>query len=722
MNLVWDNALPWLLILAIAAGLGGILFFSYRKPRRPLPRPLRMLLLALRLGVVVIVFLLLARPVLEGKRGGDEKNALVFLIDASKSMTTKDEGSRSRFQATRDAFSKSQGKLEDLREKYDVSLFRFGSDLRQIRDVSFEPADSHTRLGSALAEALRRTRPGALEQVVLVSDGRNNGGRDPQGQAYAMKRKGIRLHTVAAGKPRGSADYTNVIAGVARGPEEVNAGKIFEISAEFLAVGAKGEAVDVDLSQDGRPLGTVRRKVLEDHETLRFTFNQTFVKEGIYLLGFTARPVKGESTTRDNTLFLPVKVRRKVLEVLYIEGQARDECKYIRRSLSGFQDLKLTTLLSLTDDLAAEALPGDLAGWLKYDVVILGDLPARALSREALRALERAVGKGLGFVMIGGYESFGAGGYGGTPVADLLPVRVGEGENRTDVLYPLEPTEQGFRTSVLRLSESDEESRSLWRSLAKLKGCSVALPKGRGETVLARGPGGAPILVSQDYGSGRSMAFLADTTWRWWRSAGGREDLHKRFWRQMTLWLARREGAGRVRLHLEKTTFDAGEEIRLRAEVRDNLLQPVDGATVVSSIERPDAKKEELGLEADPEGYSAAFTPKGEGRYRIRVRASRGGFPYGEDVAEFVVRSRDRELQNPFSNRELLANLAGATGGESTDLSGLPALLVKISGGHREIPAERAVAREIWTSPWIFLFFSLLLCGEWAIRRWQGFP
>ena len=51
--------------------------------------------------------------------------------------------------------------------------------------------------------------------------------------------------------------------------------------------------------------------------------------------------------------------------------------------------------------------------------------------------------------------------------------------------------------------------------------------------------GDVPLLVTETYGAGRTMAFAGDSTWLWWMH--GYENLHKCFWRQMVLWLAHKD-------------------------------------------------------------------------------------------------------------------------------------------------------------------------------------
>ena len=78
------------------------------------------------------------------------------------------------------------------------------------------------------------------------------------------------------------------------------------------------------------------------------------------------------------------------------------------------------------DSIVPEALPTDFASLAGYDSVVMVDVPRIRLSDRQLAALQvyvRDLGKGL--VMIGGPESYGAGGYQKTPIEEALPVDMG---------------------------------------------------------------------------------------------------------------------------------------------------------------------------------------------------------------------------------------------------------------------------------------------------------
>ena len=65
----------------------------------------------------------------------------------------------------------------------------------------------------------------------------------------------------------------------------------------------------------------------------------------------------------------------------------------------------------------------DLLGLLDYSAIILGNVPANTFTESQHKALAHYVSSlGGGLVMTGGDESFGAGGWIGSPVADVMPV------------------------------------------------------------------------------------------------------------------------------------------------------------------------------------------------------------------------------------------------------------------------------------------------------------
>lgn len=77
------------------------------------------------------------------------------------------------------------------------------------------------------------------------------------------------------------------------------------------------------------------------------------------------------------------------------------------------------------DEVAAEELPSSLSSILKYNAIIFDNVPGHLVGEAKMGVIEQAVKNfGVGFMMVGGENSFGLGGYFKTPIERLLPVEM----------------------------------------------------------------------------------------------------------------------------------------------------------------------------------------------------------------------------------------------------------------------------------------------------------
>ena len=215
-------------------------------------------------------------------------------------------------------------------------------------------------------------------------------------------------------------------------------------------------------------------------------------------------------------------------------------------------------------DLAERFKPG------KYDVYILGDIDSTAFHGDELADLAECVNRGAGLIMLGGFQSFGPGGYGDTPLAKVLPVGMDRLErqqpdepiaHRPALARPAADAAHAAGPDALRPDAGRQPRRRTPR-------CGRSCRRWTGPTSSTTWPPGPscwptpapdkPLLVAHNFGDGRVMAFAGDSTWRWWMH--GYESAHKRFWRQIVLWLARKDQAqeGNVWVRLGAAALRAG--------------------------------------------------------------------------------------------------------------------------------------------------------------------
>jgi Ca-activated chloride channel family protein len=127
--------------------------------------------------------------------------------------------------------------------------------------------------------------------------------------------------------------------------------------------------------------------------------------------------VRAERDTRvENNSVRSLAIVPGELRVLYVDSEEAQQ-SYLTSALAleGIQ----------VDARPASGVPQSLTELLNYDTFILSNTPADRLSQRQMQMIRAYVQEfGGGFIMLGGDQSFGLGGYFGTPVEEVLPVRM----------------------------------------------------------------------------------------------------------------------------------------------------------------------------------------------------------------------------------------------------------------------------------------------------------
>src|SRR5436305_413234 len=154
--------------------------------------------------------------------------------------------------------------------------------------------------------------------------------------------------------------------------------------------------------------------------------------------------------------------------------------KFVRRGVEEDKNIQVTILLrtaenkywrgdvSNPDELIA-GFPKTREELFSYRAIILGSVEAAAFTPEQLRMLADFVSKrGGGLLMLGGRRSFGEGGWGGTPVGEVLPVVMGAANPKYFAELSVRPTRAGALTPVTQIGATDEASASRWNDMPDL--------------------------------------------------------------------------------------------------------------------------------------------------------------------------------------------------------------------------------------------------------------
>jgi len=754
--LLYEGGSVWTLLgVLVAASIAVSLLyrraFSYLGFRR------LFILVLFRLTAIVLLLILLFRPVLSFHQQRDETAHLIVLIDTSQSMSTPDgTGDMLRLDDARTQLARHRDILAD---HFILHVFRFDSTVSAIDSdeqmQTLTPTGTSTQLGRAINRGVELIKPDKADGIIMFTDGSDNSNRPPMEDA---RKRSIRIYALATGSDlRQNPTYKDVIVETVEAAEEFVVNDIAKVTAQVEAIGLGSSVVDVTLYQKDKQLATAQL-TLDDRpgtQPLELTFTPTEIG-GPFEYEVRIPRQTGEQEPRNNQQTFSASVVDAKLRVLYLEGTLRPEVRpLISQFLAKDPHIEFCSMVLVTPQ--AFQFRTNIKGLerpaaifrteeelKRFDVFLLGDVDSSILKVQA-PILAKLVKEGKGLIMMGGSHSFGPGGYAASPLAKALPVVCGpRSTGQVDEPFIPRLTPEGLDHPILhkitdyfRLAGNAPKKPGLPRLL----GCTIIPEPKVTATVLAEHPtrsvgrNALPILVVHPYGSGRAIAFAGDTTWRWHQTLKGlgKESPYLKFWGQMVRWAGgvdaeSDDAPAGVTAKIAKTAYKPGEQITIRASVREAEGQGTNYAHTEATVEGPMGDPVRVVLsnvQPGPAGrYRTTFDPPLPGDYKVTIAATLKGRKLGSDSRTFRVGRPNLEYVARAVNMPLLAGMARATGGRSLPASKTKELFESLEAGRRQSigyeevdaydPRYQGVMWVMWG-----LFIGLLTL-EWTFRkRWQ---
>ncbi|MBU1537010.1 VWA domain-containing protein [Myxococcota bacterium] len=379
------------------------------------------LMFLFRYSLFTLIVLALARPT---TRGEIRRVALVFLVDTSASVGEK-QISESR---------KVVKKLLEQRQRSTakVRLVTFNSRPSSV----YVPGKStvspplrldeqkkiyETDIASAIRLGMSLVPPGHSSRMVLVSDGLETRG-NAMSLAAELKRAKIPLYyhfPLAPAKPE--VFITDFIL-----PPKVSVKQPFELTASVVS--NVDTEVELFLYQGESP-EEMYKNALEFYKkvTLKPGENIVTFKAQVNDLGMQAFQLKmvpkdpAKDTLTKNNQSWAVLMAKDKPRVLYVEGNTA-QGRYFASALKT-ADIEVV-------ERPPWGFPASLTQMKRYSCIIQSDVSVRHVSAGKMAALTQYVRGGGCYIMVGGENSFGSGGYYQTPIEKLLPVRFDLEKNR----------------------------------------------------------------------------------------------------------------------------------------------------------------------------------------------------------------------------------------------------------------------------------------------------
>ena len=373
-----------------------------------------------------------------------------------------------------------------------------------------------------------------------------------------------------------------------------------------------------------------------------------------------------------------------------------------------------------------KGFPSEVEELFGYDGIIVGSVEAGYFTPQQRELIGQFVDRrGGGLLFLAGRFTLTEGGYEATPYPDLLPVVLPRrtGQFQRDPAYA-SLTAAGRESLICRIEDDPEKNVARWKTLPYLANYqNVGTPK-PGALVLAEmtvGKAKMPLLVTENYGRGRTAVFATAGSWRWQMLQPVEDMSHETFWRQLLRWLVT-ETPSRVVVAAGQPVVNDTGEAALRAEVRDTTYLPASDASVEVRLTGPDGTGPAMALAADarqPGVYTGVVQVAKPGSYAVEAVAKRGTEELGRGVAAFRREDGVAENFHQEQNRELLEKLAAETGGRYYTASNTGQLSEEITLSNAGVSVRQTL--DLWDMPALFLLALALRAAEWLLRRRWGF-
>ncbi len=394
----------WLLVAAVVP----YFFVIQRYSLADFSLPQQLISAGVRSLFVLGIAVALARPSTVSERS---RVATVFLVDVSDSMSDAQLGRAKQV---------IDQALAEKPTDDEVSVVTFARRPRRIdldggkaptlvrHSPRGEAASAATDVQAALQLAYGLFPTGYVRRAVIVSDGIETDG-DLLAEAYRAKAFGVRVgyHLFKEEQKK------EILVRSLTLPEEVRVGDPFELTAEVWSTHA--DHASMTLYQDDFING------LDGHKVLDLVPGKNVIKwkSKVERAGFVSYRMElgkvGQDTEKQNNQGLAAAVVKGRPRVLLVEGEPQ------------YKDYFVNAMKHENIDVDARGplgVPSSVKDLEKYDAFILSDVPAQFVGLNQMAAIEQYVKSvGGGFIAVGGQDSFGSGGYNGTRLEKLLPVR-----------------------------------------------------------------------------------------------------------------------------------------------------------------------------------------------------------------------------------------------------------------------------------------------------------
>ena len=669
------------LIYCIGSGILALLVALFQYIYKTNRNKLYWSLAALRFVSIFSLLLLIINPKFENNESDVVKPVLAIAVDNSQSISylTKD--------SIAELTTKTILKNSALNTKYNVQLYRFGSQIDQNSSLTFE--DSQTNITNSL-EDIQSIYDSQLAPIVLITDGNQTIGTDYQ---FVSKQFNQVVFPFILGDSIFNTDlkiqHVNVNSYTylnTKFPVEIMASYSGNTSTESI----------LEIRSGNQLLHSERLRFSPEKNSIVRTPTLTSSKVGVQQYKVSLTPIDNEKNRINNQKSFAIETIDEYTNIALISTISHPDLGTLKASIESNKQ-RLVTLHSPAAYLASDET---------YGLVILYQP-----NQEFKAVFERIEKSKLNSFIVGGTHTKWS--FLNSIQSDFNQEYTNQSENYQGVV----------NSKFSNFSTADYSFSSYPPLTSEFGSIDVKVPH---ETLVFKSINGTltqePLWFTFDYNSGRSAILLAENLWKW-RMHSFREDQNfetfDAFMSKLIQYLILKNQNRRLIVNYE-SIYDGSQPLEINAQFFNKNYEPTSNADLNIKFKNKDTEYQfEFPMNITQNGYTLNISALDPGNYSFEVSVNGGTH---KSFGQIEILNFNIEHQFINANIPLLEQLAVNTNGAVYFDTQIDDLILTLISDNRFSSVQKIIKK---TVSLIDLKLGLLLliislAFEWFIRKYNG--
>jgi uncharacterized membrane protein len=272
-----------------------------------------------------------------------------------------------------------------------------------------KPAEEFTNIEAALSLGVASVPEDGVARIILFSDGNENVGQAERAAGLARNR-GIKIYPVLPPQQRPQEVLLEQISV----PERVMVKEAFSLKLNIANLGLDPCRAKLKILRNRQRLVTTELTLSPGLNY--FSYDDVLKKTGVYQ--YTAFIEAACDANENNNQIMAQVMAAGTPKILCIDGH-KGRSSFLAKAL------KLKGVEVIVE--GSKHIPKQLSQLAGIDALVFNNVSRSQLSKAQMEMIKDYVADmGGGFVMIGGEDSFSAGGYAKTTIEQILPVNMGQ--------------------------------------------------------------------------------------------------------------------------------------------------------------------------------------------------------------------------------------------------------------------------------------------------------